>query len=63
MCCFVGLEAVLPDGTIMDNLSTIRKDNTGYDLKQLFIGGEGTLGIVTKVSLLTPPKPQVQEIK
>ena len=57
-----GLEAVLPNGTVLDNLSTIRKDNTGYDLKQLFIGGEGTLGIVTTVSLLTPPKPQVRKI-
>lgn len=53
---------MLPNGTVLDNLSTIRKDNTGYDLKQLFIGGEGTLGIVTTVSLLTPPKPQVRKI-
>ncbi|OBZ81022.1 D-lactate dehydrogenase [cytochrome] 2, mitochondrial [Choanephora cucurbitarum] len=50
----LGLEVVLPDGTILDNLSTLRKDNTGYDLKQLFIGAEGTLGLVTGVSLLTP---------
>ncbi|KAH7915389.1 hypothetical protein BJ138DRAFT_1077596 [Hygrophoropsis aurantiaca] len=54
----LGLEVVLPDGTILDQLSTLRKDNTGYDLKQLFIGGEGTLGIVTGVSILTPPAPQ-----
>ncbi|KAJ7539328.1 hypothetical protein O6H91_11G087300 [Diphasiastrum complanatum] len=52
----LGLEVVLPDGTIVDMLGTLRKDNTGYDLKQLFIGGEGTLGVVTKVSLLTPAK-------
>lgn len=37
-------------------LGTLRKDNTGYDLKHLFIGSEGSLGIVTKVSILTPPK-------
>ncbi|RUS23105.1 hypothetical protein BC937DRAFT_92319 [Endogone sp. FLAS-F59071] len=54
----LGLEAVLPDGTILDNLSTLRKDNTGYDLKQLFIGSEGTLGIVTGVSILTPRRPK-----
>lgn len=55
----LGLEVVLPDGTIVDQLSTLRKDNTGYDLKQLFIGAEGTLGIITGVSILTPPLPQV----
>ncbi|KII93262.1 hypothetical protein PLICRDRAFT_102368 [Plicaturopsis crispa FD-325 SS-3] len=54
----LGLEVVLPDGTILDGLSTLRKDNTGYDLKQLFIGAEGTLGVVTAVSILTPPSPQ-----
>ncbi|RIB18899.1 hypothetical protein C2G38_1966165 [Gigaspora rosea] len=48
----LGLEVVLPDGTILDNLSTLRKDNTGYDIKQLFIGSEGTLGIITGVSIL-----------
>ncbi|CAG8602318.1 10405_t:CDS:10, partial [Racocetra persica] len=50
----LGLEVVLPDGTILNNLSTLRKDNTGYDIKQLFIGSEGTLGIITGVSILTP---------
>ncbi|KAI8369319.1 uncharacterized protein BYT42DRAFT_583919 [Radiomyces spectabilis] len=54
----LGLEIVLPDGTIVDNLSTLRKDNTGYDLKQIFIGAEGTLGLVTGVSLLTPQRPK-----
>jgi len=54
----LGLEVVLPDGTLLDNLSTLRKDNTGYDLKQLFIGAEGTLGVVTGVSILTPPAPR-----
>jgi len=54
----LGLEVVLPDGSILDQLTTLRKDNTGYDLKQLFIGSEGTLGIITGVSILTPPAPQ-----
>ncbi|KIW68587.1 hypothetical protein PV04_04525 [Phialophora macrospora] len=47
----LGIEGVLPDGTIFDDLSTLRKNNTGYDLKQLFIGGEGTLGVITGVSI------------
>lgn len=38
------MQAVLADGTVVDNLKTVRKDNTGYDLKQLFLGSEGTLG-------------------
>ncbi|EIW86576.1 hypothetical protein CONPUDRAFT_115042 [Coniophora puteana RWD-64-598 SS2] len=54
----LGIEAVLPDGTILDQLSVLRKDNTGYDMKQLFIGAEGTLGIVTGVSIMAPPAPQ-----
>ena len=45
----LGLEAVLADGTIISSLKKIIKDNSGYDLKQLFIGAEGTLGVVTKV--------------
>lgn len=53
----LGVEAVLPDGTVLDDLSTLRKNNTGYDLKQLFIGSEGTLGIITAVSVLCPPRP------
>lgn len=53
----LGLEVVLADGTVIDGLSTLRKDNTGYDLKQLFIGSEGTLGIITGVSITTPKKP------
>lgn len=52
----LGLEAVLANGTVLDMLTTLRKDNTGYDLKHLFIGSEGTLGIITKVSILTPTK-------
>jgi FAD/FMN-containing dehydrogenase len=47
----LGLEVVLPDGRVWDGLRALRKDNTGYDLKQLFIGSEGTLGIVTAVVL------------
>ncbi|KAJ8764438.1 hypothetical protein K2173_006178 [Erythroxylum novogranatense] len=52
----LGLEVVLANGDVLDLLGTLRKDNTGYDLKHLFIGSEGSLGIVTKVSILTPPK-------
>lgn len=52
----LGIEAVLPDGTIVDDLCTLRKNNTGYDLKQLFIGGEGTIGVITKISILCPQR-------
>jgi FAD/FMN-containing dehydrogenase len=54
----LGLEAVLPDGRVFDGLRALRKDNTGYDLKQLFIGAEGTLGIVTAavLKLFAPPR-------
>ena len=52
-----GLEVVLPDGSIFDGLSTLRKDNRGIDLKQLFIGAEGTLGIITAVSVKLTPNP------
>ncbi|KAH0462858.1 hypothetical protein IEQ34_010433 [Dendrobium chrysotoxum] len=52
----LGLEVILADGTILDMLTTLRKDNTGYDLKHLFIGSEGTLGIITKIVVLTPCK-------
>lgn len=54
----LGLEVVLADGRVLDCLATLRKDNTGYDLKQLFIGSEGTLGIITAVSVLCPRKPK-----
>lgn len=53
----LGLEAVLPDGTVLCDLSGLRKDNTGYDLKQLFIGAEGTLGVVTAATLKLFPRP------
>ncbi|KAF2717500.1 actin interacting protein 2 [Polychaeton citri CBS 116435] len=52
----LGLEAVLPDGTVVDDLSKLRKNNTGYDLKQLFIGGEGTIGVVTGISIICPQR-------
>ncbi|KAL7990809.1 hypothetical protein Chor_014239 [Crotalus horridus] len=53
----LGLKVVLADGSILNCLTSLRKDNTGYDLKQLFIGSEGTLGMVTAVSILCPRKP------
>ncbi len=53
----LGLEMVLPDGRIWDGLTALRKDNTGYDLKQLFIGAEGTLGIITGAVLKLFPRP------
>lgn len=51
----LGLEVVLPDGRVWDGLRSLRKDNTGYDLKQLFIGAEGTLGVVTAAVLALQP--------
>ncbi len=53
----LGLEVVLPDGRVWDGLRRLRKDNTGYDLKQLFIGAEGTLGIITAAVLRLFPAP------
>lgn len=53
----LGLEAVLPDGRMLSDLSGLRKDNTGYDLKQLFIGAEGTLGVVTAATLKLFARP------
>lgn len=50
-----GIEVVLPDGRVLSNLRALRKDNTGYDLKNLFIGAEGTLGIITAVALRLQP--------
>src|SRR5207249_7725329 len=54
----LGIEVVLPDGQIWNGLRALRKDNTGYDLKQLFIGAEGTLGIITAAVLKLFPRPQ-----
>ena len=51
----LGLEVVLPDGRVLNQLRRLRKDNTGYDVKQLFIGAEGTLGIITAASLRLLP--------
>jgi len=54
----LGLEVVLPDGRIWNGLRSLRKDNSGYDLKHLFIGAEGTLGIITAAVLKLYPRPQ-----
>lgn len=53
----IGIEAVLPDGSIFDGLKRLRKDNTGYNLRNLLIGAEGTLGIITAATLRLMPKP------
>ncbi|MGB3554762.1 MAG: FAD-binding oxidoreductase [Jannaschia sp.] len=53
----LGLEAVLPDGSILRGLSPLRKNNTGYDLRHLLIGAEGTLGIITAATLKLLPRP------
>jgi FAD/FMN-containing dehydrogenase len=57
----MGLEVVLADGRILSDLSKLKKDNTGYDLKNLFIGSEGTLGIITAAVLKLYPKPRAIE--
>src|SRR5574340_288484 len=54
----LGLDVVLPDGRIWDGLRSLRKDNSGYDLMKLFIGAEGTLGIITAAVLKLYPRPQ-----
>src|SRR5687767_11703250 len=53
----LGMEVVLPDGRVWNGLRGLRKDNTGYDLKQLFLGAEGTLGVITAAVLRLYPKP------
>ena len=53
----LGLEVVLPDGRVLDVMRTLRKDNSGYDLKNLFIGSEGTLGVITAAALKLFPRP------
>ena len=59
----LGLEVVTPDGQVWDGLRTLRKDNTGYDLKQLYVGAEGTLGVITAAALELFPRPaQVQTL-
>ena len=54
----MGLEVVLPNGSIVNNLKTLIKDNTGYSLKDLFVGSEGTLGVITAATLKIFPKPK-----
>lgn len=54
----LGLEAVLADGTVVSSMNTMLKNNAGYDLKQLFIGSEGTLGVITRLVLRLHPKPR-----
>ena len=58
----LGLEVVLPDGQVWDGLSALRKNNTGYDLKHLFIGSEGTLGIITGAVLKLHPLPTARSV-
>jgi D-lactate dehydrogenase (cytochrome) len=57
----LGLEVVLADGRVLRNLNKLKKDNTGYDLKNLFIGAEGTLGIITAAVLRLVPRPRSTE--
>jgi len=57
----LGLEVVLADGRVLNLLSKLKKDNTGYDLRNLFIGAEGTLGIITAATLKLHPKPRAIE--
>ncbi|MEZ5810713.1 MAG: FAD-binding oxidoreductase [Rhizobiaceae bacterium] len=58
----LGVEVVLPDGRVFDDLRKLKKDNTGYDLKDLFVGAEGTLGIITAAVLKLFPKPRGREL-
>lgn len=58
----LGLEVVLADGSVLRDLRTLRKNNTGYDWKQNFIGSEGTLGIITAVSILCPQRPSAVNV-
>lgn len=58
----LGLEVVLPTGEVFDDLRKLKKDNTGYDLKNLFIGAEGTLGVITAAVMKLFPKPEGREM-
>ncbi len=59
----LGLEVVLPNGEVLSQLSALRKDNTGYDLKQLFLGAEGTLGIISGAVLRLYPVPPARAFR
>jgi FAD/FMN-containing dehydrogenase len=56
----LGLEVVLPGGRVLEGLSALRKDNTGYDIKSLFLGAEGTLGVITAATLKLFPQPRAR---
>lgn len=58
----LGLQVVLANGEVLDSMRTLRKDNVGYDLKQLFIGSEGTLGVITQAAIMVHPKPQTSQV-
>lgn len=58
----LGVEVVLPTGEVLDDLRKLKKDNTGYDLKNLFVGAEGTLGVITAAVLKLFPKPKGREV-
>ncbi|MEP1111521.1 MAG: FAD-binding oxidoreductase [Nitratireductor sp.] len=58
----LGVEVVLPTGEVFDDLRKLRKDNTGYDLKNLFVGAEGTLGVITAAVLKLFPRPKGREV-
>lgn len=58
----LGIEAVKADGTVVDLMSNFKKDNTGYHLKHLFIGSEGTLGVITKLAMACPTKSQAVNV-
>ena len=58
----LGLEVVLSDGRVWNGLRSLRKDNTGYALRQLFVGAEGTLGIITAATMKLTPLPRQEEV-
>lgn len=58
----LGLKTVLADGTIMDQMNPFENTPIGYDLKQLFIGSEGTLGFITECSIFCPPLPKNRQV-
>jgi FAD/FMN-containing dehydrogenase len=58
----LGVEVVMPNGDVFDDLRKLKKDNTGYDLKDLFVGGEGTLGVITAAVMKLFPKPRGNEV-